>query len=583
VKSRKNLVAAAALSALAVSTDDARAQVDMLFSTFRSYRQVRNVSNFQEGALNISLWDGNAIWGCTGPAFFPPSDIPPCPLGATGFITTSAAVIPNPYREFFSVIPAALIEPSKPQDVQLYAAPPSKLPRPLGQFIDSSFFIWYNLQTAQIREYPITRYNISRTYATRTAMDNEVVPGVYQFLAPRLIPDRQSTYVPPPLGISVTYAAIPEGYLKQNNVFQGIRFTNITWSADGYAEIDPRLPGRISWEGNNADRIYPAADQLFFSVLAPVDEEDPLSEIAAHPDPTFGGEYTLFPFFSVGARRILLPTAFDKYYTLPPGFLPPPYAPAVTSRPFSFGRSVVGRLTLQRNLYSNNIARDVSSRIYELPIRFTNTFAGFTQQFFGGTGTPDAQRGPNADPDGDGQTNFEEWLQGTNPIVANPPPTAAPPPLRFPNYEDFRREYWFPIYPPPFFIAAFDPDSEPGQDPDGDGLTNEEEWMLGTNPLRPNPVDPGVTTLQFVSNGDTRADNSANGYWYLAFPKLAFHSASLIYQVEFSTDMKTWGPIQETDPVWTVVNDISADNIVVRSKSAQIGAGGFFRLKTTQN
>jgi hypothetical protein len=583
VKSRKNLLAAAALSAFAVSTDGASAQVDLQFSTFRAYRQIRNETTFLGGSLDLTVWDGNWLYGCTGPAFFPPSDIPPCPLGATGFLTTASAIIPDPYQEIFSVVPAALIEPSKPQDIQLYAAPPSKLPRPLGLFTDGSFFIWYNLQTAQIREYPITRYSFNRTYTSRSSMDSEVVPGLYQFLAPRLVPDRQTGIAPPPLGISVTHAPIPEGYLKQNNVFQGIRFTGLTWSPEGFAEFDPRLPGRISWEGNNPDRIYPGSDQLFFSVLAPADEEDPLSPIAEHPDPEFGGEYTLFPFFSVGSRQILLPTVLDKFYNLPPGFLPPPYDPAVTSRPFSFGRTVIARLSLRRNLASNNISRDTSGRDYELPIRFTNTFPGFVQQYFGGTGVVDADRAPGADPDGDGQTNFEEWLQSTNPRVANTPPADPLPPLRFPNYEDFRREYWFPIFPgfpdPPFYPAASNPD----QDPDGDGLTNEEEWTLGTHPLRPNPVDPDIATLQFVPTSGVRSAGGTEGYWYLAFPKLAFHSSALSYQVEYSKDLINWSPVKSDDPIWTVVNDISADNIVVRSKSAALDEGGYFRLKTTYN
>lgn len=557
-------------------------------STFRSYRQVNNTVNFQTGSLNLTLWDGNWLFGCTGPTFFPPNNLVPCPLGATGFLTSSAVIIPNPYQEIFSVIPAVLIEPGQPQAVQLYAAPPSKLPRPLANFADASFFIWYDLRTNGIQQYPITRYAFSRPYASRSSMDSEVVTGLYQWLAPRLVPERQTGNLIPPVGINVTYAPIPEGSLKQNNVTQGMRFTNTQWSEDGYVELDPRLPGRISWEGNNPDRVYPSTDQLFFSVLVPEDPADPLSPIADDPNPdNGGGEWVAFPFFNVSSRSILLPTALDKYFTLPPGFLPPPYEGlGAIERPFSFGRTLIARLTLQRNLYSNAIARDTSRRDFELPIRFTNTYAGFVQQFFGGNATPVSVRGEDADPDGDGFTNFQEWQQGTNPNIANLAPDTVPP-ANFPAFEDFQRQYWVPDFvfdiDLGISLPEFPPTSAPGADPDGDGLTNEEEWLAGTNPIVPNPVDPDPDGLLFVAADGARSAGNTEGYWFMAYPKVAFHSSSIKYDVEHSKDMKTWAPIKNDDLVWTVVNDISADNIVIRSRSANIGEGGFFRLKTTRN
>ncbi len=418
MKSRKTLVAASVFAACTIAAD---AQVDLQFTTHRQYRHIPAGVQFLEGELALTLWDGNAVWGCTDNFFFPPSTQPPCPLGATGFVTTSAEIITDPYREFFAVNPATLIEPRQPQDLKLYAAPYSQLPRPIGAFTDRSYFIWYNIRTGNIREHPVTRYGFSRPYTSRSAMDQEVVPGVYQWQAPRLVADRFSGSNTPlqPVGLSVTYAPIPEGYAKVVNVNMGFRFVNVSWSEDGYAQLDPRLPSRIRWEGNNQDRVFPNTDRMYFAMLIPETPGDPLSPILPDPDAA-GGEAVAFPFFDVGnLSRILLPTALDKEYVLPPGFLPPPVDP---TRPFDFGRELIARVTLQRDLPTTSITRDTSSRDYELPVRFTNTFAGFVQQWFGTTGASDADRAPGADPDGDGRTNFEEWTQGTNPLVPDEEP-----------------------------------------------------------------------------------------------------------------------------------------------------------------
>lgn len=504
VKHRKNLIAAVAF---AVSTIGASAQIDLRFSTQRGYRQLSNtVTQFTGGSLNVVLWDGNYFFGCTAPFFFPPSVIPPCPLGATGYVTTSAALVPNPYQEVVSVIPARAIEPFRPQDVKLYSAPPSTLPRNLT-FIDGGIIVWYNLQTNNIAQNRISRYAMRRTYATRGSMDSEVVPGVYQFVAPGL--SFTTTGAPPTsypvVGLSVTHTPIPEGYAKLGNIGQGLRFTNLTLSPDGYAELDPRLPQTIRWEGNNPDKVYMGSDALYFSMLQPETDGDRLSPILLDAE---GGESVVFPFFNVGGQRIRLTTPLDSFFTLPPGFLPPPDDP---TRPFFFGREVIARVTLQRSLQTTAVSYDVSRRDYELPIRFVDTFEGFIAQFFNGTGYPPSARLADADPDGDGFTNFEEWVNKTNPLVADQP--AAP------------------------------------------------------------------AALQFVAEPRTRSNpGESDGHWSLTFPKLRGHTAYLSYEVQFSKDMETWGPLDPTH--WSAT--VGDETIEVTSHSATIGEKGFFRLKATQ-
>jgi hypothetical protein len=502
VKSPKTLFAAIAFAA---STIGASAQIDLRFSTNRSYRQLPDRSQFLQGDLTVGISDGSASYGCTAPFFFGPSL--PCPLGATGFVTTSAFLIPAPYFEITSINPAAALEPFRPQDVKLYSAPPSKLPRNLS-FNDAGIIVWYNLQTNNIQQYRITNYSLTRNYATRNAMDSEVVPGVYQFVAPAL---NNSTIGPPPtsfpaVGLSVTHTVIPEGWAKISNVAQGFRFTNLRLSPDGYAELDPRLPQSIRWQGNTQDKIYMASDSLYFSMLVPEIDGDPLSPIAI--DPETGGEAVAFPFFTAGGQRIRLQTPLDAFYTLPPGFLPPPTDP---TRPFAFGRELIVRVTLQRNLRTTAVSSDVSRRDFELPVRFVDTFEGFIAQFFNGAGFSPADRLPGADPDGDGFTNFEEWVNGTNPTVADQPAPAESM----------------------VFNAAPRSRSTPGGN---------------------------------------------DGYWSLSFPKLEGHTSALSYKVEYSEDMKTWGA--PNPAVWNTV--VHPNKIEVRSQTATINPKGFFRVKATQ-
>lgn len=131
---------------------------------------------FTGGDLNLILRDGLVILdgACVTdpqPIPFPPSAIPPCPLGATGFVAQGDIDRDGvrddlQYWSVLSIIPALLIEPSRPELCQLAAGPASKLPRPLQNFRDDSLVTFYDIRTDTMTDYDQSRYELIRTYGS---------------------------------------------------------------------------------------------------------------------------------------------------------------------------------------------------------------------------------------------------------------------------------------------------------------------------------------------------------------------------------------------------------------------------------
>jgi hypothetical protein len=535
VKHRKNLLIVASI--LLASSAGSFAQVRLFFTTSRTYRQnsaevayrpewIAPVGSVNPpagtvvplGTFGVDLLDGIIyVTGCPlngSPTWFPPVPLIGCEIGATGYIV--AGDLNNDgirddfsHWEVTSVVPTVVTEPSRPELCRLYAAPPSKLPRPIGAFINGTTILYYNTQTEAISEYNVAWYRFSDSYSTRTEMDQKIVPGRYEWAFPTLKNPERNYVIP------VNYYAPPEGYKTQNNVRRGFRFTKLNdkplvWTSDGYIAMDPRLVNHIEWEGNTAEYIFPAVDQLFFSI------PDLGTPLALNPERS-ELVTTLFPaFVAPGTSRVLLPHPLQTGFYLPPGFV------RLTNPP---SEGVID-VELVRMVPTSSVAFDSSTRSYQMPCRFVNTYEGWAAVAFK-AGTPAYMREPGANPDGDAYTNYIEWR---NWVFGTALGAAAP------------------------------------------------------NNLRPNPmvrdtIPPPVLT--FVQARATRSTDSAGtAYWETSHRKTEAAYPPIKYEYEYSTDMVNWTVVGDDHPDWVVIE--TDTEIKARSKHETLAGNGYLRVKSTQ-
>lgn len=422
---RKNLFAV--VSALVASTTFGHADLVFLQGTNRVYRQTPIDVPYRTGFLDVWLRDGAFTYDAGCPlngslAYYPPSNpIPPCPLGATGYLVGGDADSDGNRDDFtywsvIDVVPAFYIEPVRPELCTISSAPPSLLPRNISGFTDWTNDMFFNIQTESVSEYYMTAYNYIQDYATRGEMDAHVVLGTYRWSFPRRgDPDGPRVIIP------VENFPIPEGRQKKSNVWSGFRFlrlngTGLIWNANGFVTMDPRVANTFEWEGNKQDNIYPASDNLFLSlsrlVAAPVG--DPTRDVDATAQTYYPG------FVAPGTPHVLLTNALVTKGVIPPGMI---QIPGVVGTPPT-GEGML-RVELSRTQSSGGVSYDTSTRAFELPITFVNTYAGWAAVRFP-AGTAAAMRDPNADPDNDGYINSREWTANTNPMNAAAPwPPAA--------------------------------------------------------------------------------------------------------------------------------------------------------------
>ncbi|BCX46526.1 hypothetical protein HAHE_04340 [Haloferula helveola] len=391
------------LSLLAGSmTSVAQADIALTFSTGADYIQTSPfAASFRGGDLAVTLRDGIVFIdpACVldpSPVLIPPNLF--CPLGTTGFIAFGDADGDGlrddlSYWSITDVIPALAIAPFKPDDCRLEAGPVSDLPRPLGPFADVGLVVFYNLFADTVRQYDVALYDLLRVYppgvAGRDQFDAELVEGVYTFTFPSLNQPGAR------LGLNVAYQVIPEA-VDITAIYPdlGFKFLGGRWDGMGNRLMDPRLLNRVSWQGVELSNTYPT-DQYRFSIRDSIDED-----------------IITFPPSATPIALTLSEVLQDRGYTIPPGF----YSPGDTG---------ICQLRLDRFLGTTPVTFETSVRLFNFPIRFVATYAGFRTFGFGAGSAASNLTQANRDFDGDGFTNIEEWAQGTDPT--DPLDFPAPP------------------------------------------------------------------------------------------------------------------------------------------------------------
>lgn len=480
-----------------------------------NYRQVPDGVFFDGGLFDMDIRDGFFLYGppiCESTQFFTPGG--PCPIGATGWVSRGLENDPllnglGPYFSVTSIGSATLLRPFDATSVRLNAAPPSLLPRPLAGFNDLGLSVFYNLQTPLIRQYFISRYDFRRQYTRdeRNRFDGEIVPGRYEYNFPSLA----STTIP--LVLAMNLFPKLDGYRKINSQPQGFRFLNVTYD-DGFAVLNPYDLNVISWEGNTNTLIFPGTDNLFFSIKPLANPADPLSDPVQYdgqgplviignaivPNPTI----PLFPNF-VGSSdaRVLLPSPLDKSFILPPNFLDP-------------GQS--GIIDMEFDIYrpTSAVIYEETTRRFRMPVRVLNPFANFIQASLP-PGATSQQMAADYDYDGDGFSNFTEWVFKSNPGAKGSLPGLPT-------------------------ITSSSPTPSEGQ----------------------------------VASKSTTGETPQSVMEYKV-AKLTNSVPKLEYAIEYSKDMVTWNEITSGNPSWILTE--TYNEIKVTGSATNPDKGGFFRTK----
>lgn len=488
-------------------------QVTFDLSTDKAFRQYEEGSDFRGGQLTATLLDGGFVYigGCARPAYWPPNiPLDPCPGGSTAFLTFGDAGDANsaaPYFWVTDIQPAIVIEPRLPQLCSLIAAPASELRRPLGGFRDRSVGLYFNLHTTQVSEYLITRYNYSRNYTKNQEgrFFKEIVPGVYHYEFPRLDNPVLRARISP-----VVYP-LPNGPAKINNKKTGVRFDDKgrwggkrgysgRWNKKGYFELSYIYPNTIKWEGFTPNEVYPAIDDLFFSIRYLSQPGDARSDIT-YTSPTGDAPASIFPaYINGGDPRVLLPSPYTREFTLPP-VLPS-------------GTKGLVELELNRYFQTGTITVDSSNRYFQLPVMVVNYFNEFAELAFGrNTKKTDLLD----DFDGDGVNNLTEWIlesnasdDGSVPIPPRPASNAGPAPKPILNRLADHPDTLVSLY------AQFQPED-----------LNWYGFMIN----KQRSVKPGVKYIlqRSTNNGRTWRRMKEDGNWYVVSNKNYIGIASKDY------------------------------------------------------
>ena len=490
-----------------------------------TYRQDPSGMNFTGGQFRLFVRDGLVSYDapCIATSYLPPGSVrylnyfgfiiisPPCALGTTGFlsggdINGDGINDPAAYLAVTQVAPAVLIEPSRPDKIQLVAAPPSLLPRPSGGFSSTSANLFFNIQTTRILQYKMSQYGFNQIYTAgqRQEFDEAIVQGTYRYVFPLV--NRPTVPVP----VDVNYFGNVDGFREVNNQKRGFKFNGFNF-VGGFALIDPSVPNTIRWEGNTQDKIAINSDVTQFRIIRLADETDPSSD-ALEPDgrPEFVEDppgsgllvpnptFPIFPAFAgPGVTQVTLQNPLETSYTLPPGIIP-------------VGSTGLLQVTIVRN--RGAAVADKSRISFSVPVKFQPPGSPeiVALQFIASklpANASAADKAFNNDFDGDGISNFAEWVFNSDPGKASSVPIA--PQLTFESASS--------------------------------------------------------------KSGISTKNDSSNGNWVYRVSKRENSDPALEYAIERSVDMNEWIKVTKDDPNWELIESPQEIKVISRTQNLNGG------------
>jgi len=128
----------------------------------------------------------------------------------------------------------------------------------------------------------------------------------------------------------------------------------------------------------------------------------------------------------------------------------------------------------------------------------------------------------------------------------------------------------FAIYTPggyPAWVLLYPgfTDTDPTHDPDGDGMTNQQEFAFGLDPTKGSSVSP-ITTGVDATNGQ--------------FSYTRFATSGLTYTVEYSTDLSGWNPAILSEPESVGAPDShGVVTVTVKVSNPAVGGKLFVRVR----
>lgn len=360
-------------------------------------------STYTYGATQLTFQDGVVYLAeCVldpSPVLILPN--PLCKIGTTGFIIQGdvdgdGIADDRSFWSVDSIVINTFIESFVPEKLTLFAAPPSQLPRPAGDWRDGSVATFYDVLTEDlnVKRFDVAFYEYLREYdgllfpETYKEHINTWVPGVYIYNVP--VKDTTNTFLPLKMTISQMIEA--NGYRKG---LKGYGLITSAWQA-GALEIDSRLVSSLTWEGNTRNNTY-SSDIVEFSMLDGIPYVDIFGEFQPY-------------------GRIVYPVPDIPYR------LDSPFLTSLTMVPYVFQKGDTGfaRMEFKRFLKTSNVAIDTSKRSWVWPTRFVDSYKGHDLYEFriaGDAAIPGIKvagqaaklRAPTADYDGDGVSNILEF------------------------------------------------------------------------------------------------------------------------------------------------------------------------------